>query len=135
MKIKHVLSLTKAWRYSQKKFFTFCKYWRVLRVELYAIKILFVSSCEMLLEICLQFMEPFYRFIMFWKKIIRLWFKLFFFKENAEIITYNKHFLILVLLNMNEQYFYFMLAELWEFYQYLRFIFCFNLPAPCAVHL
>lgn len=82
MKIEHVLSLTEAWRYSQEIFFKFFKYLRVLRVELYAIKILVVSSCEMLLKICLQFMEPFYPFIMFWKKISSFDLNCFF-KENV----------------------------------------------------
>lgn len=59
----------------------------------------------------------------------------YFFKENAHIITCNKRFSILVLLNMKEQYFYFILPVLWEFYQHLRSVFHFNLPALCAIYL
>lgn len=131
MKTEHVLSLTEAWRYSQNILFTFSKYLRVLRVELYTIKSCFIvwNGFENLFTSHGTFLSI-YPLCSEKNPSSDL---NYFFKENAHIITYNKRFSILVLLNMKEQYFYFMLPVLWEFYQRLRCVFHFNLPAPCAI--
>lgn len=48
----------------------------------------------------------------------------YFFKENAQIVTYSKHFSILALLNVN---------EVLQVLSSVGVIFHFNLPDPCAV--